>query len=61
MRKWEYEVIDCLLTDLKKQMNLKKHLKETKKDRFKVKPMGLATYEEDGQTKCVLAYGWKRR
>lgn len=61
MRKWKYEVIDCLLTNLKSSMNTRKHLKETKKSRFKIKPMGLVTYEDKGKLRCVLAYGWKER
>ena len=58
---WKYEVIDCRLKNLRRSMNAKKHLKETEKNRFKVKPMGLVTYERDGETRCVLAYGWKKR
>ena len=56
---WRYGTIDCLLKNLKRCMRT--NLTETDENRFKVKPMGLVTYEQDGKTRCVLAYAWKRR
>ena len=58
---WKYGVINCPLIELERKMNQRQHLQESERDRFKVRPMGLATYEENGQTKCILAYGWKKR
>lgn len=58
---WKYKVIDCLLENLERSMNTPEHLQETEENRFKVKPMGLVTYKQNGKTRCILTYGWKRR